>query len=145
MAKFIYKFEAIKHVKESLEKKAQKEVALIQLEIDKLQKEHDKLLNEETLSRKNLLPKEMLVADIKFKKNYEMFLYKKRMAIIEDINKLKAEKEKKLSELLQKSKEHKIFDTLEETMHENFNQQEKQKEKIFIDELASQKFVRQKK
>jgi len=145
MSKFVYKFEAIKNVKESLEKKAQKEVALIQLEIDKLQKEHDKILNEETLSRKNLLPKEMLVGDIKFKKNYEMYLSRNRSIIIEKINKLNNEKEKKLLELIQKSKEHKIFDTLEGTLHENFNQEEKHKEKIFVDELASQKFVRQKK
>ncbi|MHB1687317.1 MAG: flagellar export protein FliJ [Ignavibacteriaceae bacterium] len=145
MAKFIYKFEAIKQVKESLEKKAQKEVALIELEIDKLKKDHDKLLEEEMLSRKNNFKRNVLAAEIKFKKNYELNLNKRRSNIIEKINQLNNDKKIKLTELVQRSKEHKIFDTLEETLREDYNQEQKHIETIYTDELANQKFIRQKK
>ncbi len=145
MSKFVYKFEAIRQVKESLEKKAQKEVALIELEIDKLNKEYNKILEEENSSRGNFFTKNTLISEIKFKKNYEMYLAKMRSDLTEKISKLNNQKEIKVSELIQKSKEHKIFDSLEETLHENYKHEEKHKEKLFVDELATQKFIRQKK
>lgn len=145
MTKFIYKFEAIKNVKENLEKKAQKEVALIEIEIDKLKKEYDLLLEEEMVSRRKDFEKGVRVGDIKFKKSYESNLNKKRSQILEKINQLNNSKKIKLTELTQRSKEHKIFDTLEETLLEDFNQEQKHIESIFTDELANQKFIRQKK
>ncbi len=145
MSKFVYKFEAIRQVKESLEKKAQKEVAVIELEIDKLNKEYNKILEEENSSRRSFFSKNTLAGEIKFKKNYELYLAKMRNDLTEKISKLNYQKEIKISELIQKSKEHKIFDSLEETLHENYNHEEKHKEKLFVDELATQKFIRQKK
>ncbi len=145
MSKFVYKFEAIRQVKESLEKKAQKEVAVIELEIDKLNKEYNKILEEENSSREKFFSKNTLISEIKFKKNYELYLAKMRSDLTEKISKLNNQKEIKISELIQKSKEHKIFESLEETLHENYNHEEKHKEKQFVDELATQKFVRQKK
>lgn len=145
MNKFIYKFDAIKHVKENLEKKTQKEVAQIELEIDKLKKEYELLLEEEMISRKIEFEKGVRAGDIKFKKSYESNLSKKRSLITEKINQLVNDRKVKLVELTQRSKEHKIFDSLEETLHEDFNQEQKHVESIFTDELANQKFIRQKK
>ncbi|MHB8338789.1 MAG: hypothetical protein ACYDEE_15350, partial [Ignavibacteriaceae bacterium] len=105
MTKFIYKFEAIKNVKENLEKKAQKEVALIEIEIDKLKKEYDLLLEEEMVSRRKDFEKGVRVGDIKFKKSYESNLNKKRSLILEKINQLNNDKKIKLAELTQRSKE----------------------------------------
>ncbi len=39
MAKFVYKYESVKKVKENLEKKAQKELALIDLRIETVERE----------------------------------------------------------------------------------------------------------
>lgn len=143
MSKFVYKFQSIQKVKESLQKKVQKEMALLDLEIEKLENEFNTVSNEEVESKKKILNKDVLVGEIKFRKNYELCLDRKKITILEKINKLNKKKEIKRLELIQKSKEHKIFDLLEEIYHENFKKEENRTELKFIDELATQKFIRQ--
>lgn len=143
MPKFKYKFQSIQKVKEALQKKVQKEIALIDLDIEKLKAEYKKILNEETESKRSSLKKDISVGEIKFKKNYEYCLERQRASIQEKIDKLNKNKEAKQAELLQKSKEQKIFDSLEEVYHENFKKEENRSELKFIDELATQKFIRQ--
>ncbi len=145
MAKFVYKFESIKKVKEALEKKAQKEVSEIELEIEKQRKEYNQIADKEIRSRRSALKKEISVAEIKFKKNYEMYLNKQKMKVMNNILALEDKKKAKLNELVQKSKEHKIFNSLEETYHENFDKEQNRAELKFIDELATQKYIRQEK
>ena len=145
MAKFVYKFEAIKKVKGTLEKKAQKEVAIIEIEIDKLMTEYDRLTMEEMNSRNTAMHKNITVGELKFKKGYEVCLENERTLILDQIGKLKEKRNIKMSELVQKSKEHKIFETLEENDSEDFNNEQNRLEMRFIDELATQKFVRQNK
>ena len=86
MSKFIYKFQSIQKVKESLEKKVQKEMALLDLEIEKLENEFNTVSNEEIESKKKLLNKDVLVGEIKFRKNYELCLDRKKITILEKIN-----------------------------------------------------------
>jgi flagellar export protein FliJ len=143
MSKFVYKFQSIQKVKESLQKKVQKEIALLDLEIEKLENEFNTVSSEESESKKKILNKDVLVGEIKFRKNYELCLDRKKITILEKINKLNKKKEIKRLELIQKSKEHKIFDSLEEVYHENFKKEENRTELKFIDELATQKFIRQ--
>ena len=143
MAKFIYKFESIKKVKEVLEKKAQKEVSEIELEIDKQQKEYNQIDDKEIRSRRSAMKKDVSVAEIKFKKNYEMYLSKQKMTVMNKILVLEDKKKVKLDELIQKSKEHKIFNSLEESYHENFEREQNRADLKSIDELATQKFIRQ--
>jgi flagellar export protein FliJ len=143
MAKFVYKFNSILKVKESLQKKVQKEIALIDLDIDKLRNEFNNVSNEEDESKKSVLKKDVFVSELKFKKSYELCLDRKKITILEQIEKLNKKKAAKLAELLQKSKEHKIFDSLEEVYHENYKKEENRSELKFIDELATQKFIRQ--
>jgi flagellar export protein FliJ len=50
-----------------------------------------------------------------------------------------------MNELVQKTKEHKIFNKLEEKHSEKFLFEQSKQELGFIDELATQKFVRRKK
>ncbi len=143
MAKFIYKFESIKKVKEVLEKKAQKEVSEIEFEIDKQQKEYNQIDDKEIRSRRSAMKKDVSVAEIKFKKNYEMYLSKQKMTVMNKILVLEDKKKVKLDELIQKSKEHKIFNSLEESYHENFEREQNRADLKSIDELATQKFIRQ--
>ena len=145
MAKFVYKFEAIKKVKEALEKKAQKEVSEIELEIEMLRKEYNQIDAKEVRSRKSALKKEVSVAEIKFKKNYELCLNKQKATVMNKIIVLDEKHKNKLNELILKSKEHKIFNTLEDSYHEKFNKEQNQIELKYIDELATQKFIRQSK
>lgn len=145
MAKFKYKFESIKRIKESLEKKAQKEVAVIDLDIQKKNEECEKIMTKEKESKINFKQKTVSAGEMQFIKNYELFLQKKRAEIQKDIEILKTKREIKMSELVQKSKEHKIFNKLEEKHIENFYKEQDHLELGFIDELATQKFVRRKK
>lgn len=143
MAKFIYKFESIKKTKEALEKKVQKEMAVIDLEIAKLTEEYKQVEDEEIKSKRSWLKKDISISEIKFKKNYELLLNRKKSALMIQIEKMNEKKDLKLKELIEKSKEHKIFETLEETYHENFIAEQNHLELKFIDELATQKYVRQ--
>lgn len=143
MAKFHYKFESIKKVKEALEKKAQKEVAVIDLEIQKLENEYKRLTELELKSKKEFVKIQVSVGELKFMKGYELFLQKQREAITKKINNLNEKKKIKLKELLKRSQEHKIFDILEEHHHTEFNIEQNKLELDQINEIATQKFARQ--
>ncbi len=143
MPKFKYKFESIKKIKENLEKKAQKEVAVIDAEIAVCRSEFDELNAEEGRSRKNFKMSGISAGELKFKKNYEITLKKKKEAVLEKIKILEEKKKRKVAELIQKTKEHKIFESLEETYHENYNIEQNRIELGQIDEIATQKFIRQ--
>lgn len=143
MSKFVYKFQAIQKVKEVLQKKVQKEIALIELEIEGLKNQYDRISEEALESKRGFVKKDVFIGEIKFRKNYELCLERKKTTILENIEKLNKKKEIKLSELVQKSKEQKIFDSLEEVYHDNFDKEQNRSELKFIDELATQKFIRQ--
>jgi len=143
MSKFVYKFRSIQKVKEVLQKKVQKEIALIDMEIENFKNEYSRVSEEKMESKRNFNQKDVSIGEIKFRKNYELCLDRKMVVILENIEKLNKKKEIKLLELVQKSKEQKIFDSLEEVYHDNFNKEQNRSELKFIDELATQKYVRQ--
>lgn len=141
MSKFIYKFEAVRNVKEKLEKKVQKELSLIELQIDDCKKDFDALVEEE-LQNKSSSKKRTKVSEINFHKGYELYMEKRKKMVLHKIDELNKQKQKKLSELLQKSKEHKIFNSLEEKHKEIFQQEENKNDLSKTDEIAIQRFVR---
>jgi len=143
MPKFVYKFRSIQKVKEVLQKKVQKEIALLDIEIESFKTEYSRVSEEKMASKRDFTKKDVSVGEIKFRKNYELCLERKMVVILENIEKLNKKKEIKLLELVQKSKEQKIFDSLEEVYHDNFNKEQNRSELKFIDELATQKYVRQ--
>jgi flagellar export protein FliJ len=145
MANFKYKFESVNKVKENLEKKAQKEVALVDLEIEKLKQAYIDLEKNGVAGLAKQESNNVSVGDLKFEKNY-LNLIKNRLAEIQN-NLLKLEKlrEKKIGELIQKSKEHKMFNALEDSHLERFMQEQNKNEMLFIDEIATQKFSRENK
>ncbi len=140
MSKFTFKYDSIKKVKELLEKKVQKEMALIELEIDRNIFEREKLVQE--IENTIKIPKSNRISELKAVENYKKTLEKKIEIIQRHIEALKLQKEKKLKELSERSKENKIFQTLEETYLENFKYEENLKDENKINEIATQKFIR---
>lgn len=66
-----------------------------------------------------------------------------RKKILNEIESLEKVKETRMVELEQKTKEHKIFETLEEQHYEDFLLTQNQLEQKEIDEIASKKFARE--
>ncbi|MDP4114990.1 MAG: flagellar export protein FliJ [Bacteroidota bacterium] len=145
MAKFTYKYESITRIKETLQKKVQKEVSSIDLEIEKLYEEIDNIIEEINKSIIDPTKKRISARDLQFAKNYIKELNDNINRIEGEIEKLKIKRQEKIQELIKKSKEAKIFNTLKDIHHENFNIEEKRKEMIDLDEIATQKFTRAKK
>lgn len=143
MSKFTYKFDAIRKVKESLEKKVQKEVAEIDLLIDRYKLELQKLTDEEK-EQSEKFSKNIKIVELKERRAYLVSLKKKMENVQMQINALYLQREKKINELIQKSKEHKIFDSLEDVYRDQFNEEEKRLEMVQVNETATQRFVREK-
>lgn len=142
MPKFIYKFDTIRKVKESLEKKVQKEVAEIDLSIEKYKKNLQKLSDEEK-EQSSKFTTNIKIVEIKERQAYLVALKKKIENVKLQISALYLQREKKIQELIQKSKEHKIFDSLEDVYREQFNEEEKRVEMVQVNETATQRFVRE--
>jgi flagellar export protein FliJ len=85
----------------------------------------------------------MKAFELRFEKNYEFLISKKLQFIQSEIEKLEKQKENKISELLQKSIEHKILNTLEENHFMEFKKEEEKTESKQINEFAIQKYNRQ--
>ncbi|MDP3150709.1 MAG: flagellar export protein FliJ [Ignavibacteria bacterium] len=142
MPKFIYKFDTIRKVKESLEKKVQKEVAEIDLSIEKYKKILQKLSDEEK-EQSSKFTTNIKIVEIKERQAYLVSLKKKIENVQLQISALYLQREKKIQELIQKSKEHKIFDSLEDVYREQFDEEEKRVEMVQVNETATQRFVRE--
>ncbi len=142
MSKFNFKYDSIKKVKNLLEKKVQKEIAFIDLEIDRNIYEREKLILEAAENIKNRISNK--VSELKAVENYKRSLEKKIEIIQKQIAELEKQKEDKMKELIEKSKENKIFQTLEEAHLENFKHEENLKDEGKINEIATQKFIRNK-
>jgi flagellar export protein FliJ len=143
MPKFLYKYETIKNVKKNQEKIIQKEVAALNTEIRRLDDEFKKIEESESERRKKLKLSCMKAFELRFEKNYEFLISKKLQFIQSEIEKLEKQKENKISELLQKSIEHKILNTLEENHFMEFRKEEEKTESKQINEFAIQKYNRQ--
>lgn len=145
MSKFNYKYESIKNVKKNLEKKSQKELAAIDVKIEKVKKDileleikkNQIIINEES-------NKTIKISEIHSKINYENYLneminmHQKMLHIYKD------ERNEKLEELVVKSKEHKIFKTLEEKTQQEFLFADNKLEQNQLDDISVQKFARAK-
>ena len=142
MQKFKFKYDSIKKVKDLLEKKVQREIALIDLEIERNIVEREKIILEIENNLKNR--KSNKISELKAVENYKASLEKKVENIQKQIVRLNKHKEDKMCELIEKSKENKIFQTLEENHFENFKYEENLKDESRINEIATQKYIRDK-
>ncbi len=142
MPKFKFKYDSIKKVKGLLEKKVQKEIALIDLEIERNIFEREKLVLEIENNLKNR--KNNRVSELKAVENYKTSLEKRVENIQKQIFQLNKHKDEKVNELIEKSKENKIFQTLEDNHFEIFKYEENLKDESKINEIATQKYIRDK-
>lgn len=142
MKKFNYKFESIKKIKKTQEKQAQKEVATIDLEIDKWREKRGKLLIEAKTARDEFPLENITVSDIAFHKSHQLVLKRMIEDTDEQIASLQNTREEKMSELLERSRESKMYEILKEKHLDVFIKEQNKIELSQIDEFATQKYVR---
>ena len=145
MAKFKFKFESVKNVKEAFEKKAQKELAQIDLFISKHEDIKQKLIDEINELRKSAYKRKMNISELQFLGGYDSVLRQQVDMQTEVIKRLEKKREKKIEEVIVKTKEKKMLNQLEEVHRENFIKEENSVELKFFDELAVQNFNKVKK
>jgi flagellar export protein FliJ len=141
MAKFKFKYDPIKRVKEQLEKKVQKEIAELNDRIENNKIKISGIENEMNL-KKLKFKKGAKASELQFQKNYEIYMTGLIESIKIKISELVKQKNIKLLELIEKTKEKKMFIKLEEKHFEKFNKEENKIEATRIDEVASQSFTR---
>ena len=145
MSKFKFKFESVRKVKETFEKKAQKELAQIDLFITKHQELKQNLINEINDLRNSAYKKKMNIAELQFIGGYDTVLRQQIVMQNEVISQLEKKREKKIEEVVVKTKEKKILNQLEETHRENFYKDVNVTELKNFDEIAVQNFNKVKK
>lgn len=145
MKKFNYKFESIKKVKLAFEKKAQKEVAEIEMNLKTIAETREKLTNEKAAEKKRILSKNSLRAsEVQFLNSYEKFMNEKIQSCDKQIMDFQKKLSEKLEELKKKTMEYKIFETLEEKHLDLFRTDQNKVEQKEFDEIASIKVSKEK-
>ncbi|GMU94927.1 MULTISPECIES: flagellar export protein FliJ [Ignavibacterium] len=144
MAKFIFRLDSIKRVKENYEKKAKRELAAINNYINDHQKIKEKLIEEVNSLRNNVRPK-MTASELKFLGGYKSYLSSKIKNEESELTRLDQEKKRKISEVMQRAKEKKILNQLEEHQLNEFLKEANKTELKQFDEIAIQNFSRDKK
>jgi len=145
MPNFKFKFESVRKVKETFEKKAQKELAQIDLFITKHEQLKKNLIEEISQLRNSTYRKNMNIAELQFIGGYDKVLRQQIDMQTEVIGQLEKKREKKIEEVVVKTKEKKILNQLEETHKKNFNKEANSVEMKFFDEVAVQNFNKAKK
>jgi len=144
MSKFKFKFDSIQNVKKNLKKKAEKELASIEVNINKFKNNKEKLNLELQLHKLNTNNKVEL-SEVQFLKEYVLSIYRKISLIqlkIDDLNKLKLAK---ILELKQKNIEFKMLNVLEEQHLEEYYKYQNTLDLKKNNEIAILKYERNKK
>lgn len=145
MAKFIFRYSSIKKIKENFEKKSQKELAQIDIFILQQEERKNQMISEINSLRNETAKKRVRASDLAFKGEYKTSVQNKIKSVDLEIANLNKERDQKLLEVLQKSKEKKILVNLESIHLENYQIESNRSETKTLDEIAVQKFVREKK
>ena len=145
MAKFKYKFDTIKGIKQRLEKKTQKELAVIDLDIANNNKKiFDLAILLKEQKKKKLEKKSKTIKEYHFDEKYESYLVDQMELIRKYVADKKIERNKKLKELVKKTKETKIFEKLEEKHFTDFVRTQEKLEQKEMDEFAVKEFLKEK-
>ena len=143
MAKFKYKFKSIKEIKERIEKKVQKELAVIDLDIANKRAEIKKLQELKLKHKKKKIESQYAkLNDLHFYEKYEAYLNEQIEVLNQEIDKRNIERKNKLEELVEKSKETKTFEKLEEKHFESFRIAQEKQDQLEMDEIAVKEFVK---
>lgn len=140
MTAFNFKFKSVQNVKKNLEKKTQRELAFLENQLESLKSSKEETLQDLKDHRLGSM-QTVKLAEIKFLKGYALCLEEKITRIDKSIREIETKKEKKIDELLQKSKEHKMFDKIEEKHLQRFNFDLNKTEMKKVDEIAVRKFA----
>lgn len=144
MAKFNFKFESVKKIKETLEKKTQKELSLIELEVSKINEEIKNLFITKKLNKAKVTGNGTIKVNmLHYLQNYELFIDNKIEELQKRVIELLKAKEKKIIELSDRTKETKMFEKLKEKHLIDYVNVQKKIEQIEIDEIATKQFVRE--
>jgi flagellar FliJ protein len=98
-------------------------------------KEIKDLVEEKKIELKN--KNSLKVSELQFHEQFFLTIDKKVELINDDIVKLKKDKEIKMNELVEKSKETKMFEKLEEKHFEIFQKEENKLEQVEMDDIAT--------
>ncbi|HEX2983650.1 MAG TPA: flagellar export protein FliJ [Ignavibacteriales bacterium] len=141
MAKFLYKFRTVKKIKEILEKQAQKELAETQAKIDLvfLEIEQVKELKAKSKADKEKSGK-IKISDLQFMENFTLSLDDTIKALYQEVDNLSKVKEQKIQKLIERAKDSKVFQKLEEKYKEEFLIELNRLEQKEMDEIALRKF-----
>ncbi len=143
MGRFTFKFENIKSIKESLEKKIEKELALIDLEINKKETEIKEIFELKLNRKRDLLKnKKIKGSELHFHSTYDKTLDSRIEEFRQQLEQLKKKREEKLEELTEKSKEVKMFELLKEKHKIDFMKEERRFEQKEFDDIATKRFAR---
>jgi flagellar FliJ protein len=141
MAKFLYKFKTVKKIKEILEKQAQKELAETQAKIDMVLLEIEQV---KELKAKSKADKEksgkVKISDLQFMENFTSSLDDRIKALYQEVDNLNKVKEQKIQKLIERAKDSKVFQKLEEKYKEEFLIELNRLEQKEMDEIALRKF-----
>lgn len=141
MAKFLYKFKTVKKIKEILEKQAQKELAETQAKIDLVLYEIEQVKD---LKAKSKADREksgkVKVLELQFMENFSSSLDERIKTLFQEVENLNKVKEQKIQKLIERAKESKIFQKLEEKYKEEFIIELNRLEQKEMDEIALRKF-----
>jgi flagellar export protein FliJ len=142
MGKFRFKFENIARIKETLKKKIQRDIGLIDIKISKFQRDIGTLKENFEKEKKYYFEKHAKVNEIQSLERHEIFIKKKIISFENEIKKLKSLRMKKIDELVSLSKDEKMLETLKENYLEKFREEERKTEGKLFDELALRKSSR---
>lgn len=143
MGRFNFKFENIKSIKESLEKKTEKELSIIDLEINRKETEIKEMFELKLRRKRDLLNNNRIKgSELHFHSTYEKILDRRIEEFHRELSLLKEKRGKKVSELKEKSKEVKMFELLKEKHKQDFMADERKLEQKEFDDIATKRFAR---
>ena len=143
MGEFKFKYKSIENLKRILEKQVQKELAEIDLEIEKVMDYLSRLkIEKANFIDKKDEPRRTKIIDVQLNENYLIQLDLKIEEVEEEIIELSEKRELKLKELEEKSKEKKVFEILGEKYLNEFIKEENRLEQLEIDDIATKRYIR---
>jgi len=140
MAKYMFKFQSIKNVKEMLEKKIQEEISRINKQIENFRFELKHLTNEKKRVSIQTTEKSTIVSDYQSMKMYSSHLQQQMEAIERKIEVSLKKREEKQKELVERKKEIKSLEIIKENDYLNFLSEERKNELKALNEVALRNF-----
>lgn len=142
MSKFIFKFDQIIRIKEVLEKKILKEISLIDREIKNSINRKNSLIDKKKNLYESITSGQIRIYEFKSASAHIKTIENDISNIDKKIMELEHRKAQKQSELIQKKKELKTFETLKENKMEEFLFDSNREELKQMNEIAISNFIR---